>query len=551
MKKHPPKGSFAEERPYSSAIYRRAVAFFAFCAVAFTFLYLRVAYLSQSPGLAQTARQQSKYTLTVSRIRGGIYDCQFRPLVNNVAETVSAVLPSAENLAPVLEAVPVSRRTEVSQQLKNGKPFLLRGVSPIEAQGVTSFSVTRRSADRQLAAHIVGYTDADGNGMTGIEKSCNALLEAVSSEQKAVYVLDGLGHSIPGIDPEIREAEGGGAGVVLSIDENIQKVVENAGIAGLEKGAIVVMDPYTGEIKASASFPSYTQSTLAECVQDTENTPMINRAFLSYSVGSTFKVVTAAAALEAGLSLTETYCCTGQIDVSGQVFRCHNRSGHGDMDMVDAMMKSCNPYFIQLGLKVGAQRLLEMTERFGFGDRVSLADGMAVSAGTVPSLSQLQSPAAVANLSFGQGTLMASPVQICRMMAVVANGGMLVTPKLVLGTTSDGRTLTRNADAPAVRILSQDISAQLQSFLIHCVMVEEGQNALPSNNTAGGKTATAQTGRYDENGEEYEHGWFAGFYPAVNPKYVITVLAENSGFGNGTAAPVFAEIVEQLTARGW
>ena len=82
-------------------------------------------------------------------------------------------------------------------------------------------------------------------------------------------------------------------------------------------------------------------------------------------------------------------------------------------------------------------------------------------------------------------------------------------------------------------------------------MVEEGQNALPSNNTAGGKTATAQTGRYDEEGEEYEHGWFSGFFPAVNPRYVITVLAEDSGFGNGTAAPVFAEIVEEMTKLGY
>ena len=551
MRKYFSGSAFARECPYSSGIHRRAAVFFAFCAVAFTLLYLRVGYLSRSPGLAKTARQQSKYTLTVSRTRGGIYDCRLRPLVNEEQEKVWAVLPSAENLTAVRKAVPASRRGEVSEQLKNGRPFLLRGVSDMEAPGVDSFSVPVRSRDRQLAAHIVGYTDGDGKGVTGIEKSFNDFLEAASTEQKETYVLDGLGHSIPGIPPEIRAETASGAGIVLSIDENIQKVVENVGSAGLEKGAVVVMDPYTGEIRAAASFPSYTRSTLGACLKDTENTPMINRAFLSYSVGSTFKVVTAAAALEAGLSMTETYCCTGQIDVSGQIFRCHNRRGHGEMDMVDGMMKSCNPYFIQLGLQVGRSRLLEMTERFGFGSRTVLAEGMTVSGGTVPSLGQLQSPAAVANLSFGQGSLTASPVQICRMMAATANGGMLVTPQLVLGTTADGETLTRNASAPAVRILSEDVAAQLQSFLIHCVMVEEGQNALPSNNTAGGKTATAQTGRFREDGTEYEHGWFAGFFPAVNPRYVITVLAEDSGFGNGTAAPVFAEIVEELTDHNW
>ncbi len=551
MRKHFSGSAFARECPYSSGIHRRAAVFFAFCAVAFTLLYLRVGYLSRSPGLAQTARQQSKYTLAVSKTRGGIYDCRLRPLVNEEQEKVWAVLPSAENLVAVRKAVPVSRREEVSEQLKNGKPFLLRGVSDIEAPGADAFFVPVRSRDRQLAAHIVGYTDGGGAGVCGIEKSCNDFLEAAAARQSAVYILDGLGHSIPGIPPEIREKAPSGAGIVLSIDENIQKVVENVGSVGIKKGAIVVMDPASGEIKAAASFPSYTRSTLAACLKDTENTPMINRAFLSYSVGSTFKVVTAAAALEAGISVTEPYCCTGQIDVSGRVFRCHNHRGHGEVDMVDGMRKSCNPYFIQLGLQVGPGALLEMTERFGFGRRMPLAEGMAVSGGSVPGLSQLQSPAAVANLSFGQGSLSASPVQICRMMAAVVNGGMLVTPQLVLGTTADGKTLTRNAAAPPVRILSGDVAAQLQSFLIHCVMVEEGQNALPSNNTAGGKTATAQTGRFREDGTEYEHGWFAGFFPAVNPRYVITVLAEDSGFGNGTAAPVFAEIVEELTDHNW
>ena len=159
MRKHFSGSAFARECPYSSGIHRRAAVFFAFCAVAFTLLYLRVGYLSRSPGLAKTARQQSKYTLTVSRTRGGIYDCRLRPLVNEEQEKVWAVLPSAENLTAVRKAVPASRRGEVSEQLKNGKPFLLRGVSDIKAPGADAFFVPVRSRDRQLAAHIVGYTD--------------------------------------------------------------------------------------------------------------------------------------------------------------------------------------------------------------------------------------------------------------------------------------------------------------------------------------------------------------------------------------------------------
>ena len=167
MRKHFSGSAFARECPYSSGIHRRAAVFFAFCAVAFTLLYLRVGYLSRLPGLAQTARQQSKYTLAVSKTRGGIYDCQLRPLVNEEQEKVWAVLPSAENLTAVRKAVPASRRGEVSEQLKNGKPFLLRGVSDIEAPGADAFFVPVRSRDRQLAAHIVGYTDGGVAGDWG------------------------------------------------------------------------------------------------------------------------------------------------------------------------------------------------------------------------------------------------------------------------------------------------------------------------------------------------------------------------------------------------
>lgn len=529
----------------------RTVAVFTAFTVAFTGLYLRVGYLSHSPELMEAASQQKKYTLTISKTRGAIYDCNYTPLADTRQEMVYAVMPSTENLLPVLEAVPVSRRTAISQQFQTGKPFLLTDVQEIDTPGVEEYTVSIRTDSPQLCPHIVGYLDDTGHGVTGIEKSYDEYLSSFAEETQAVYQLDGLGRGISGLTPEIRQAPEVKEGVVLTIDANIQKIVENAGNRGLEKGAIVVMDPYTGDIKAMASFPSYRLDNLAQAVNDTENTPLINRALMAYNVGSTFKLVTAAAALEQNLPIDEVFECTGQIDVSGQIFRCHKRSGHGEVDMVDAMMKSCNPYFIQLGLKVGGSSLLEMAKRFGFGESLPLAQGINGVAGSLPDETDLQNPAETANLSFGQGMLSASPLQVTRMMAVSANGGILVQPRLVLGTTSDGQTLKRDADVPARQILSADISAQLRSFFIHCVMVEEEQNALPDNVSAGGKTATAQTGRFDEEGEELEHGWFSGFFPAENPRYVVTVLAENSGFGNDTAAPVFAEIAEEITAHGW
>lgn len=548
MKKAPCPKKTAENTTIS--LHKRLIGFFAALATAFSLLYLRVGWLTRDPQLTAAAQQQKKYTLSISVKRGEVYDREFRPLTDRETKTVYAVLPSPENLLPVLEATPLSRRSAVSQQFSAGKPFLLGEVSAISAPGVESFSVPVRTSSPQLAAHIVGYLDDAGKGVTGIEKSCDSLLSAQPAETQVVYTLDGWGRGIAGQSPEIREEADTGGGIVLSLDENIQKIVENAGQRGLEKGAVVVMDPYTGDILAAASFPSYRPDRLAEAIQDKENTPMINRAFLPYSVGSTFKVVTAAAALEAGLPVSGEYDCTGQIDVSGQLFRCHKRSGHGEVDMIDAMMKSCNPYFIQLGLQTGGSALLEMAQRFGFGQKLPLAEGISAAAGTMPEENAMINPAAVANLSFGQGELTATPLQIARMTAAVVNGGLLLNPRLVLGSTPDGKTLREDPVVPAQEILSPRIAAQLQSFLIHCVMVEDS-NALPDNTTAGGKTATAQTGRFDAQGDEYEHGWFTGFFPAASPKYVVTVLAENSGFGNSTAAPVFAEIAKEITAHGW
>ena len=536
--------------PLTRRMYRRVVLCFCLFCVGFSLLYLHIGLLGRSDDLMETAAKQSRYTLTAVNDRGLIYDRNLQPLVGENSEPVSVILPQPENTAAVLSTVPYTRKKSVGELLQRGAPFLLAGIElPEELTGVLTFRRQVRYSD-PLAVHVIGYLNNEGEGITGIEKSYDTLLTENSRQVDVVCTLDGLQQPIAGIEPEVRESGADENGIALTIDKEIQRIVEEAGDEMLDKGAIVVMDPYSGEILASASFPDYDPNDLSAAVSDTENTPMINRAFLAYSVGSTFKVVTAAAALEADIPMTQTTECTGQIDISGQIFRCHQRSGHGELDMLDAMKESCNPYFIGLGQEVGGSTLLEMAERFGFGQKVTLAEGISISAGNLPSASSMINPAAVANLSFGQGELTASPVQIARMISAVVNGGWLVTPRLVLGETDGGGTIFREASPLRKQILDRNVAAQLQTFLIHCVMVAEGQNALPQNVTAGGKTATAQTGRYDEEGNELEHGWFAGFFPAVNPSFVAVVFSEDSGFGNATAAPVFARIADEIMALG-
>jgi len=533
-------------RPYTVRIEKRLVIFFAIFVILTIALYLRVGILATLSGLEDTSANQSDYTITLDEERGMIYDRNLSPLVNRVKEEAYAVLPDKNNMTAVLNSVSKERREGVLSLLESGKPFILKTQSNIDAPNVTKFYKVKRYETFQLAPHITGYVNGAKDGVTGIEKSYDSLLKENTTKTTASYVLNGLGHGMTGIDVVIRKEESKDGGVVLTIDKDIQAKIQSIGSRMIEKGAIVVMDPYTGEIIASASFPSYTPINLEKSISNTENSPMINRAFLPFNVGSTFKIVTAAAALESGIDMKYTCDCKGVADVSGQKIKCHNRNGHGTLDMLDAMKESCNPYFIELGLKVGGEKLLEMAESFGFGVGYKLADGVYTADGSLPAKSELINPAEVANLSFGQGKLTATPVQIAQMVSVIANGGYYVAPKLVTGTTKDGKIINKHADIPKERIISNYTASQIQSFLIHCVMVADDQNAKPVNVTAGGKTATAQTGRYVD-GKEKEHGWFAGFIPAVNPEYVVVVLCEDSGYGNQTAAPIFSKIADSLS----
>lgn len=536
---------------YTDGINKRAIGSFCLFCLLMLALVGRLCSIVLSDGLQQTAQTQSSYTLTVADERGLIYDCHMEPLVGTQEKWLTAVFPTPRNQQKVLDAVSPDRRSTVAELLEKGTPFVLETDAAVDAEMVYSFSVAERYSEDQLAAHIIGYLDYSGTGVTGIEKSFEEFLSAHGRKLQVTGTLNALQQTIAGLEPEVRISEDAGAGVVLTIDAEIQRIIEEIGGEMLDKGAIVVMDPYTGQIKAAASFPGYSPLDLETAVNDTEGSPMLNRAFLPYSVGSTFKIVTAAAALEtlgSEACLGRTFSCTGILDVYGQSFRCHKREGHGELDIFDALRESCNPWFISLGLEVGGKAMLDMTKRMGFGEDIPLADGITVRGGSVPTADDLTAPAAVANLSFGQGSLSASPVQIARMVSAVVNGGRLVVPSLVIGTTEDGKTVERSPGPLEQTVFSRDTAAQLQLLLNYAVMSDDSQNAKPTLTTAGGKTATAQTGRFDADGNELEQGWFAGYFPARNPEYVVVILAENEGLGNKTAAPVFAAVADAVTA---
>lgn len=526
---------------------KRIVALFGVLVFLFSSILWRLSWLSRKEDFAQAANRQSTYTLEVSKTRGTIYDCQGEKLVNDSSRYLAAVLPSNESAALLRgEFVSVEAWRE---KMSGSTPFLMEvSAESVRGEGVEVFSVPDRYSTGYTAPHIIGYVDADGVGQTGIERVFDDFLEAIGEKVQIRYQIDAMGRALSGDGAEILQEGSQSDGIVLTLHKGLQHSCERILNEAEVSGAIVVMDIQDGGIKAMASSPGFDPRDVADSISASDS-PLVNRAFGAYAVGSSFKLLVAAAALEQGISPQKTYVCEGWLDVDGQIFKCNQLAGHGEMDLEQAIAHSCNCYFIQLAQQIGAHDLREMAVRFGFSKEDLLADTLQTAKGNLPSEEQLENSAELANFGFGQGLLTATPVQICKMVAAIANGGELVFPRLIEGFYIGG-TLQKEELFSANRVILEKTAEYLQDFMKTVVTEGSGQLAAPAKGGAGGKTASAQTGIYDETGEEIVHAWFGGFYPAEKPQYAIVVFIENGQSGNRAAAPLFARVADALFAEG-
>lgn len=546
------KDRFASDKGSASqnSLRRLIYCFCVFC-LCCSMLFFKLGGLATNTQLQATAATQSRYTIPFNQTRGQIYDCKLNPLTETETAQYAACLPLPENMAKLLEEPALSRNENLSELIAGGLPFVTQARGELsEITGVLPITVPIRNSSQNIARHIIGYVNSDGKGVSGIEAAFDEQLSKGSQRSTISYTVDGLRQPFPGVTPDISYAPILPNGVVLTIDSRIQQLCEEIGSKYIKKGAIVIMEPSTGKIRGAASFPSYSPDELDKAIADTENAPLVNRTFSAFSVGSTFKIVTAATALSQGISEARSYECKGYIDVSGQIFRCHNRAGHGAVDMREAMALSCNPYFIDLGLELDKNRLLAMSRDLSFGKPTVFAQGLSTAAGRVPDISELYSPAAVGNFSFGQGVLLATPIQVAQMICSVVNGGDTPQAALIEGFTDSGSIIETPFELSLpVKAMSPQIAERLKKQLVYSVMETENQKAKPEYVTAGGKTGTAQTGQFKETEEgktEIVQAWFAGFFPAEEPKYVAAVLSEDAQTGNQSASPVFAELADAL-----
>lgn len=522
---------------------KRITLFFCLMLIIMGGLLLRIAVMTSDGDSVDAAAMQSRKTLELSESRAGIFDRNLEPLVNKNLERRLLVFSEILDITKLNEFFD---RDSLAKIFSSSEPTVLDlDGKIIEGEGIYNFSYPQRYSKTVLAPHIIGYISG-GKGVSGIEKAYDEFLSENGGSVSVSYYTDGMGRLLLGEEITLEEEDVfEKSGVVLTLSSEIQRLTEKALSDGTEKGAAIVMNVENGEILAAASVPSFEPLNISEYL-NSEGSPFVNRAFSAYTVGSTWKLVVAATALESEISPETTFECVGKTSVDGRVYNCHWELGHGKINMEKALEISCNPYFINLALEVGGEKILDMAKNLGFGTPNDLGGEISSASGNLPSENELLSNMALASFAFGQGKLMATPIQLAALVSTIANGGFSVTPKLVLGTYDKYGNKTSTPNYGRNRVMSEKTAETLKEMMVNVVENGSGKNAKPKNGNAGGKTASAQTGQYDSDGNEIIHAWFVGFYPADKPKLAIVVLAEGMESGGDFAAPIFKDICDGI-----
>ncbi|MGW8565354.1 peptidoglycan D,D-transpeptidase FtsI family protein [Isoptericola sp. NPDC055881] len=413
------------------------------------------------------------------------------------------------------------------------------------------FGYQRQYPSGKLYAPLTGFFSL-ANGTTGIEHAENDYL---NGQADALWV-DRLQNLLTGRDPE-------GSSVELTIDPKAQKAAWDA--LGDQRGAVVALDPKTGAILALVSKPSFDPNDLAthstkkasEAYTDLLNAdddPLISRATADvYPPGSTFKLVTTAAALESGdytpstvIPAPSAYTLTGTSTQVGN-FAGTSCASAGEMTLADALRISCNTAFLGLGGKLGAQAMDEQAEKFGFGKKYEVPFSTAAS--QYDPDPDAMNTAQVELSGIGQGSVVSTPLQVAMTTAAIANGGEVMQPFSVDTVRDPQLEVVRETSPQSLgRAVSEKTASELTDMMKSVVESGSGTAAQISGVTVAGKTGTAQHG----DNSEPPHVWFTGFAPAEDPQVAVAVVVENGGdlgshaTGGSVSAPIAKAVMEAV-----
>ncbi|MBR3274600.1 MAG: PASTA domain-containing protein [Clostridia bacterium] len=554
----------------------------ALCMAAFFMLFSalggRLFWLQVIQGRALQRRAQSQWTSesAIRPTRGRILDRKGAVLAQSATAYTASASPRqvvdadrfAALLAPVLDMEAAVIRKRVSDTSRGGVT-LKRQLPRETAQQIKRMKAEHAAAGSdalnglyleeeskryypmgQFATQLIGLTTIDGVGQAGLEQSLDRYLSGKAG--RVLSQVDGKGRALGYGDTEYVAAVNGGS-VTLTLDASIQSFAEQAARQALEVNnakavRVLAMDPATGEILAMVNKPDYDLNDPPRDDIGTLTGRMRNRVLTdAYEPGSTFKTLTAAAALDAGLvSVDEGFYCAGSVVVEGGKIRCWGKP-HGAETFAQALQNSCNPVFVEMGLRLGVEKLYHYIDAFGIGKKTGVdipgeADGIVISKQAVKRVD-------IARIGFGQSVAV-TPIQLLTAVCAVVNGGNLMRPWVVKSVTdAHGEIIRRGAPRVVGHPISPQTSAVMRGLLEDVVTLGGGKNAYIPGYHVGGKTGTAQVYVDGVVSRDTHIGSFVGFAPADDPRIAVLLVVDEADvpvdFGSVTAAPFAREILEK------
>lgn len=552
----------------------------AILAIFFAFLVGRLYYLQILQGLELSRRalalQTTGYVLE-QYPRGEILDRYGRSLSGGFWTSRLVVFPAlledkegaVSKLATILNAPPAAVRAWLDRGGVGQwdlRPEQTDEIAALSLPGVLVVPYRVRYGPRPLAVHVTGclgrvsglgelarlqrssrfvYTLEDYVGRQGLEAAYESWLHGRREPAAVRLWHDARQRHLSALPVQVQAGTDSppGPAVLTTLDAGVQAVVDQIMDKHVTAGAVVVLDPRSGDVLAMASRPAFDPRPGAVRVPESGSTAAgayVNRALALFPPGSLFKIVVLAAALQEGVASPDSeFYCAG---VRARPVRCWYAAGHGQETLRQAFASSCNPVFVELGQRLGAAKIIRYARALGLDRQVLL--GYSHPADPRQDLAAIARPYNLANSSVGQGPVLLTPLQVAAAVAALVNDGVWRPPRLVRALLDEtGREHRLPAGRPE-QAISPATAAAVREMMQAVTERGTGREAwLPGLGSAG-KTGSAQVA-----GRQDVYAWFAGYAPLQQPRYVIVVLVEDGKSGGETAAPLFREIAARLLAN--
>ena len=557
---------------------RKVWTVFLLCAVMMFGLAGRLVYLMgfRSDYYYEKAKDLHERERAIKAARGKILDARGKVLASNKTVcTVSVIHSQIQEPDKVIALL--SQKLEISEEAVRKKVEKVSSIERIRTNvekevgdeirkaGLSGVKVDedykRYYPYHSLASKVLGFTGADNQGIIGLEVEYENVLSGEPG--KILTTTDARGIELDGIG-ESREEPKAGNNLRISIDISIQEYVQQAAVKVMqekeaERVSVLLMNPQNGEIYACVNVPEFDLNQPFKLNTETENQEMsaekrqdlLNQMWRNpclndtYEPGSTFKIITMAAGLEAGVvSLDDRFYCPGYKLVDDRRIHCANRRGHGSQNFVQGAQNSCNPVFIEVGLRLGVKNYYKYFRKFGLLEKTGI--DLPGEAGTIMHQAKNMGNVELATVSFGQ-SFQITPIQLATTVSSLINGGQRITPHFGVAVEDETGAVVKELEYPVkTGILSEETSKKIRYILEKVVSEGSGKNAAIEGYTIGGKTATSQT--LPRSANRYISS-FLGFAPAEDPQVLaLCIIHDPKGiyYGGTIAAPVVRTVFENI-----